>query len=176
MKRVAAIVALLALGACGVVAPSYRDQDVRIASLAAFDPVRYAGDWVEVARFPVPFQAGCVDTRARYGPPVDGALSVENVCTTDEGRVRRISGSAALVGPGRLKVRLGSVPFAGDYWVLWVDESYETAVVGVPSGRAGWVLSRESDIRADKLAAALEVLAFNGYDTSALIYRGGIAP
>ena len=47
-----------------------------------------------------------------------------------------IGGEARIVGPGRLKVRLDGVPVQADYWVLWVDEGYRTAAVGVPSGRA----------------------------------------
>ncbi|MEM7518126.1 MAG: lipocalin family protein, partial [Planctomycetota bacterium] len=75
---------------------------------------------------------------------------------------------AEIVGPGRLTVRLDGVPFGADYWVLWVDESYRTAVIGVPSGRAGWILNREPTISPDRLTAALEVLTFNGYDVAAL--------
>ncbi len=81
-----------------------------------------------------------------------------------------------MVGPGRLEVRLGSVPFiAADYWVLWVDESYRTAVVGTPNGRAGWILNRDPEIPADRLAAAREILDFNGYDLSRLemVPQGG---
>ena len=55
------------------------------------------------------------------------------------------------------------MPFAADYWVLWVDDDYRTAVVGVPSGRAGWILSRTPDLPEDRLEAARDVLAFNGY-------------
>ena len=74
-----------------------------------------------------------------------------------------------MVGPGRLKVRLPSVPFvAADYWVLWTDEDYRTAVVGAPNGRSGWILNRTPDIRADRLDAARDVLEFNGYDLGRL--------
>lgn len=168
--RARALVLALVLAACA--APSYRDTDVPIASAAAFDPARYAGLWYEVARFPVPFQAGCVGTTARYTPRPDGTLGVVNTCRDGAlgGPVKRIEGTARPTGPGRLAVRFEGVPFiAGPYWVLWVDDGYETAVVGVPSGRAGWVLSRTPAIRADKWRAALEVLDFNGYDTGRLV-------
>ena len=38
----------------------YRDTDQPIASKALFEPDRYLGLWYEVARYPVPFEAGCV--------------------------------------------------------------------------------------------------------------------
>lgn len=169
---IAAIVPLLA--ACAAI-PSYRDTSVPITSYAAFDPSRYQGTWHEIARYPVPFQAGCGQSKAIYGPADPGRLSVENVCPKN-GTESRIRGIADVVGPGRLEVRLGRVPFAGDYWVLWVDEDYSTAVVGVPSGRAGWILNRSPSIAADRFEAARRVLRFNGYRPDDLLVVGEVRP
>ena len=165
--RAAAFLLLLLLAGCGT---SYRDTDVPISSAAAFDPVRYEGLWYEIARFPVFFQEGCVAVTAEYELRNDGSLGVLNSCRDGalDGPLRTIAGEARVTGPGRLEVRLGAIPFAAPYWVLWVDDTYETAVVGVPSGRAGWVLARTPTIRADRWEAAREVLSFNGYDVSAL--------
>lgn len=148
----------------------YRDTDAPIASKAVFDPARYLGVWHEVARYPVPFEAGCFGVTAEYGLRDDGLLSVLNICRNADGSEKsRIAGTAEIVGPGRLKVRFATVPFvAADYWVLWTDEDYRTAVVGAPNGRSGWILNRDPVIRADRLAAARDVLAFNGYDLSRL--------
>ncbi|MEM6386175.1 MAG: lipocalin family protein [Pseudomonadota bacterium] len=151
----------LLLTACA--GSSYRDPAVNITSMAVFEPERYAGLWYEVASFPTPFQSGCTDTQADYGLAPDGGLTVRNACLRN-GALSVIEGTASVVGPGRLKVRLDGVPFAADYWVLWVDEGYRTAVIGTPSGRAGWILNRSPSIPADRLAAAEEVLRFNGYD------------
>ncbi|MEP5200987.1 MAG: lipocalin family protein, partial [Paracoccaceae bacterium] len=87
-----------------------------------------------------------------------------------------IEGSAEVVGPGRLKVRLGNIPFAGDYWVLWVDEGYRTAVVGAPSGKVGWILNRTPNIPADRLNAARQILDFNGYRLSELVMTQQVTP
>lgn len=166
MRRAVAFLVLAGLAACAAL-DSYRDRDVPMTSMAVFDPARYAGTWYEIASFPVPFQAGCSGTTATYGLAGDGGLTVRNTCTKD-GEVTTIDGTARVVGPGRLKVRLDGVPFAADYWVLWVDEGYRTAVVGVPSGRAGWILNRTPEIPEDRYRAALSVLEFNGYDISRL--------
>ncbi len=160
-----ALVPLLLVG-CAF-APSYRDTSVPITSMAMFDPEKYSGEWFEVASFPVVFQEGCSNTTATYVGLPDGKLAVLNECETPEG-TEQIAGQAEVVGPGRLEVRLEGVPFAADYWVLWVDDSYETAAVGVPSGRAGWVLSREPDISPSRLQAAIDVFEFNGYDVERL--------
>lgn len=164
MKSLLCTVVVFALTAC---ASGYRDNETSMTSMAIFDPAEYAGLWYEVASFPTPFQAGCTNTQADYTLEPDGTLSVRNACFRD-GALSVIEGTATVSGPGRLKVRLDGVPFAADYWVLWVDEGYRTAVVGTPSGRAGWVLNRTPNIPADRLAAAEEVLRFNGYDVSQL--------
>ena len=149
----------------------YRDTDVPISSKALFEPDRYLGTWYEIARFPVPFEAGCSKVTATYGPRDDGRISVLNICRNPDGSEKsRITGNAEIVGPGRLVVRFDGVPFvAGDYWVLWTDEDYQTAVVGAPNGRTGWILNRSPQIRADRLQAARDILAFNGYDVSRLM-------
>jgi apolipoprotein D and lipocalin family protein len=164
MKRVALIGLLLIAAACG---QSYRDNSVKMTSMAIFNPQQYQGLWYEVARFPTPFQTGCTHTEAEYAVLAADTLSVRNSCMKD-GQLSVIEGKATVVGPGRLKVRLGGMPFAGDYWVLWVDEGYQTAVVGAPSGRVGWILHREPEIPADRLNAARQVLDFNGYRLSDL--------
>ncbi len=167
-RLIAALGLSIVLAGCAGGPSGYRDTSVTIASAAAFDPVRYAGRWYEIARFPVPFQTGCTDTVAAYALRDDGRLGVTNTCRID-GQPRRIEGDARLVGPGRLAVRFDTVPFlSAPYWVLWVSEDYRSAVVGVPSGRAGWILHRDPAMPADRLAAAREVLDFNGYDVSRL--------
>lgn len=149
----------------------YRDRTVPIGSAALFAPERYVGTWYEVARYPVPFEAGCVGVTAEYAKLDDGGLSVKNTCRNPDGSVRStIEGRADIVGPGRLKVAFPQIPFgAADYWVLWVDEGYRTAVVGAPNGRSGWILNREPKIPRDRLKAAREVLDFNGYDLGRLV-------
>jgi apolipoprotein D and lipocalin family protein len=163
-----ALLVCLTLASC---AGTWRDTEVPMRSVAEIDLARYAGRWYEVARFPVVFQQGCTATTADYALLADGSLSVVNSCRqgSPEGPVNRISGTATATGPGQLSVRLGRIPFAGPYWVLWVAEDYRTAVVGVPSGRAGWVLHRSPDIPPERLERARAVLAANGYDTDRLM-------
>ncbi|PUB12085.1 lipocalin family protein [Yoonia sediminilitoris] len=171
-----ALVFLIALAGCatqdsGGLFSVYRDTAAPIASKAVFDPARYLGTWHEVARYPVPFEAGCVGVTATYGLRDDGLLSVLNICRNADGSEKsRISGTAEIVGAGRLKVQFASVPFVrADYWVLWTDDAYRTAVVGAPNGRSGWILNRTPDIRADRLQTARDILEFNGYDLSRLM-------
>ncbi len=162
-----ALSVLLGLGAC---APVWRDTGVPMRAVADLDVAAYAGRWYEIARFPVRFQEGCTATVAEYGLRDDARLSVRNACRigAPDGPERSISGSAWVVEGGRLSVQLGWIPFPAPYWVLWVDEEYETAVVGVPSGIAGWILARSPEISEERLAEARSVLEAAGYDVSRL--------
>lgn len=164
------VFAFLILASCAPLAV-YRDTAAPISSKAVFDPTQYVGLWYEVARFPVPFEDGCAGVTAEYGLRDDGLLSVRNICRNADGTERsRMNGSAEIVGPGRLKVRFDNIPFvAADYWVLWTDDGYRTAVVGAPDGKSGWILNRDPEIPADRLNAARDILEFNGYDIRRLM-------
>lgn len=164
-----AICAFILLSACG---SQYRDTSAPITAQADFDAAQYLGKWYEIARYPVPFQEGCTATTATYQAIDNESISVLNQCRQGDpaGPLDQIKGSARIVAPGQLKVRFNSVPFLrAPYWVLWVDPDYQTAVVGVPNGRAGWILARSPEIPPKTRAKAENILRENGYDPTALI-------
>ncbi len=53
-----------------------------------------------------------------------------------------------------------------ELWVIWVDDGFRTAAIGAPDGRYGWIIDRRPEGGEDRLAAAAEILAFNGYDVA----------
>lgn len=164
----------LGLAACG--GPVYRDTDVPLRTVDAVELDRYAGRWYEIARFPVSFQEGCVAVTADYAVRPDGRVDVLNACRqgTLDGPLERADAVARAVDAtnARLKVRFVPwLPFAeGDYWIIHLDEDYRTAVVGVPSGSAGWILSRTPEIAPERLDAALAALEAGGYDIARLAF------
>ena len=168
MYRVMMATALLVLNACAP-APAVQQgfrRDAPITSIVFFDPARFAGDWVEVAAFRAAGAAPCAGARSRYSPNPDGSLTVvEQSCARSDLAARQ--GTAVLTGPGRLSVTTGGETEI--YWMLWVDEGYRTAVVGMPSGKLGFILNRDAVIPPDRLNAAREILEWNGYDLSRLV-------
>src|SRR6056297_2606185 len=110
IMRPVILAGLLALTTCGQTPEgtptisflqSYRDTSVPIGSKADLDTERYLGLWYEIARFPVPFEAGCVGVTAEYDLIEPGLISVLNTCRTPDGSVRTaIEGQAEIVGPG----------------------------------------------------------------------------
>jgi apolipoprotein D and lipocalin family protein len=151
------LTACLWLAACvgvGREAPGFRAAGAPIWSAAAFAPAEVSGNWQQVAAFatgPLGCRGGAVTV-----DPVPGGFAVTGILCLD-GTARKVDALARPIGPGRL-----SVEGEEDWWVLWVDEGYRTLAVGTPSGRFGFVLDR-GRIPQDRLAAAAEIFAFNGY-------------
>lgn len=121
------------------------------APVRELDLARYGGRWHEIAHLPMFFQRHCVDRiTATYSPQPDGSIEVRNACATKDGTVDESVGTAKpVVGhPGQLKVRfapafLSWLPMVwADYWVVDLDPDYRWAVVGGPSRKYMWVLSR----------------------------------
>ena len=169
----ATTLAALALSAC-VGGGDYRDQSVPITTVPSVDLNRYQGVWYEIARFPVSFEEGCVGVTAEYTLNPDGSVKVVNTCR--EGSLsappRRATASAEASDDTGAKLKVDFVPYvpftAGDYWVLDIDEGYQTVVVGTPSGFAGWILARQPQIDDARLQRGIAALKRNGYDTSQL--------
>lgn len=167
VKKLAALLLCSTLAACS---GSYRDTSVTMDVVSKLDVQRYTGVWYEYARFPVLFQRGCTDTTAEYQIIDENTVSVYNRCLVDSGtRVKDITGEATIEGIGKLKVSFPQVPFVkSPYWVLWVDDEYEVAVVGTPNGSAGWILSRSTEPSQKHIDKARSALTEAGYDVSKL--------
>ncbi|MCX7670601.1 MAG: lipocalin family protein [Anaerolineae bacterium] len=147
-------------------------QAGEVRAVGNLDLNRYLGTWHEVARYPVIFQRGCTRSKAVYRKIDDRRISVTNSCVRN-GKVTEIEGDAIVAGPGKLKVSFFRfLPFRADYWVLYVDKTYSTAVVGGPGRRAAWILSRTPNRSRASLAPALRALERNGYDISAIRFEG----
>ena len=166
--RIGAIVAMVGLAllsACGR-APTdpvnRRDPSAFISSASLFDPARFAGDWRVVGSH----TAGCVGAKQHWERTATG-WDLSGVDCTGPAPAA-LSARADLVGPG------GRIMPSGGYgdealWVLWMDQDYRVAALGAPSGHHAVILAREGAAqRADLIAAAREVLAFNGYAPSGL--------
>lgn len=136
------------------------------------EPQRYVGKWYEIARYPVWFERGCVGVTADYELREDGRIDVLNTCREGEldGPVRTADAVARIVDEetnAKLKVTF-FWPFAGDYWIIGVDEEYEWAVVGEPSRQTLWILAREPQLQEEVLNGILAMLPEKGYEPSML--------
>lgn len=148
---------------------SFRAVAAPIYSNAVFDLARIEGQWHQVAAFAGPTATACRSGEAVFSPKAGGMQASYDLCLS--GQTVEGAGVVNLTGPGRFAVS-GSGGTAQDWWVLWVDEGYRTLVIGTPSGAFGFILNRGKALPSDRLAAAREVLDFNGYDVGRLTSYG----
>ncbi|MFZ3202304.1 MAG: lipocalin family protein [Pseudomonas sp.] len=177
MRVFAGLLAVAVLAGCansgtGVVPPKTVD---------AVDLQRYQGTWYELARLPMFFQRNCAQSEARYDLLDDGRVEVNNRCRTLEGEWQEAKGQAVPQVAGqtdKLWVRFDNwfsslLPGVakGEYWVLYLDDDYQTALVGHPNRDYLWLLARTPQVAPAMRDKLLEVARGQDYDTDALIWR-----
>jgi apolipoprotein D and lipocalin family protein len=142
--------------------------------LTAVDNVdlrRYAGKWYEIARYPNRFQRNCQsDTTAIYTLRDDGKVQVVNACREKDGKVTTARGTAKVVDKktnAKLKVTF-FWPFYGDYWVIGLDPDYQYAIVGEPSRKYLWILSRTPSLEEATYQGVLRLVETLGYEQGKL--------
>ncbi|MFP6850551.1 MAG: lipocalin family protein [Pseudomonas sp.] len=177
MRLVIALAAVAVLAGCansgtGVVPPQTVDK---------VDLQRYQGTWYEQARLPMFFQRNCAQSEAHYELQAGGTLGVINRCRTLDGEQQEVKGEAMAQVPGetnKLWVRFDNwvstlLPglTKGEYWVLYLDDDYQSALVGHPNRKYLWLLTRDQDLSPQTRETLLAEARKRGYDTSELIWR-----
>lgn len=135
---------------------------------------KYMGKWYEIARLPAPFERHCFNTQAEYSRNEDGTVNVVNSCTRGslEGKTSVSQGIAFLDNPSNhamLKVQF-QWPFTGDYQVIDVGKNYEYALVGTPSRKYLWILSRTQELENNILEHLISFAKELGFNTDKLIF------
>lgn len=139
---------------------------------------KYVGKWYEIAHFPMYFQRKCVsDTTANYAVNSDKTIAVINRCRTKTGDFISSEGVAYPQNEGNSKLKVSFLPSGlrwipftkGDYWVLRVDSDYRVVLVGGPSDKYLWILSREPYLDAATYHSYVQTARDYGYDVSKLV-------
>lgn len=139
---------------------------------------RYVGKWYEIARFDQKFQRGCTATTAEYSKN-GKELKVVNSCHlgSPDGKLKTGVARAWIVDKNtnaKLKVqfflRRFRLPiFAGNYWIIDLDENYQRAIIGDPSRKYLWFLSREKTMDEATYLEMVQTAENLGFDTSKLL-------
>ncbi len=166
-----AIFAGVLLQGCAALGPKHPVGNAAVPQPAkAVELDRYLGRWYEMARYEQSFQKDCEGVTADYARREDGKISVLNACRKPDGRTTQAKGKAKVVDTvtgAKLKVSFFG-PFYGDYWVLDRADDYSWSIVGEPSGRYLWLLTREAVPAAATRDAIIARAKALGYDTSML--------
>lgn len=145
--------------------------EIPLETVPKVDLNRYIGRWYEIARYPNRFERKCDrNAMANYTLRADGKISVVNSCVTGDGKVTQSNGWAKVVdqqSAAKLKVTF-FWPFFGNYWIIDLGPNYEYAVIGEPSRKYLWILSRTAKMSDELYAEITSRLAAKGYDAGKL--------
>jgi apolipoprotein D and lipocalin family protein len=151
---------------------AYAEGSSDLTTVPSVDLNRYVGQWYEIARYPNRFQKQCAgDVTATYTAIGDSKIEVLNSCRNKDGRNEIAKGKARVADPNS-KARLRVTffwPFYGDYWIIGLDPEYRWAVVGEPSRKYLWILSRSPQMDESDYRRAVSIVREKGYDPSKLV-------
>jgi len=129
-------------------------KDEPLDPIPELDLSRYQGKWYEIARFSMIFEAFCYCATAEYGLKSDGTVSVVNTCNWGGPTKKLVSATGTAypqdpvhgtITTGRLGVAFFTKTQA-PYYVIELGENYDYALVGEPSRKYLWILSRTPTI------------------------------
>ena len=166
----AAVGILLTLIVFGCAGTAKNESPLTVVDTVDLD--RYLGKWYEIASYPAWFQKGCTGSTAEYSLLPKGKIQVINRCRKGslDGPPKESKGKAEVVDTAtnaKLKVWF-FWPFKGNYWIIDLDSDYQWAVVGEPSRKYLWILSRTPTMDEALYQRILERLKDNGYDPARL--------
>ena len=137
------------------------------------DIEKYKGNWYEIARFEHFFEKGCKNVTATYDLNKQGYIDVINRCEMiEEDSKKEALGLARVIDKStnsKLEVSFFR-PFWGDYWIIDIYGDYETALVGTPSRKYFWILSRNKTIDQNLKDQIIEKMTKEGFDPEKLIW------
>ena len=139
---------------------------------------RYLGRWYEIARLPNFFEkADMQNIVAEYTLLPSGAVGVRNSSERANGNTSQVNGVAHVVDETNAKLRvtfapepLRLMPFVwGNYWILELDADYQWAIVGEPTRKFLWILSRNPRLSEAEYESVCAKVVEKGYDVAKLI-------
>ena len=149
-----------------------------VTSVNTIELPKYLGRWYEVARLPMFFERNCAsNVTAAYSLNSDSTIKVDNQCQKKDGDKMQSIGQAVAVDESNSKLLVTFLPSwlrwtglaKAPYWVLKIDDNYTTALVGEPSRKYLWILSRTPKISPAIYQEYVAEAQRQGFDTRKLI-------
>ena len=174
MIRILALIVPTVLSSCSFVPANQsavRDTSILLSVTTRGSLEDLSGDWV--VRGSIPESASIHSVT--LAPRDDGLFNVSFNQSDCSAGCNHLSGTwpAERIAQNRLKLRTDRSG-SDEIWVLWMDESMRTAVISSRDGSTALILDRRSTGGQDRIAAARDVLEFNGYDTAQVMIFEGV--
>ncbi len=171
LVRMLAATVLIALGGCASMGGS---SSRPLRPVAHVDLPRYMGGWFVIANIPYFAEKDCFDSVEGYALRPDGRIENKFACrekSFDAPMKPKLETIATVYDPASNAE--WRVPFYKvvrvKYFVIDLDPDYRWAVVGHPSRRYGWILSRTRSLPEDTYRGILNRLSLQGYDIAKFV-------
>ena len=136
------------------------------------DLPRFMGDWYVYARIPYSLEKGKVGTLDRYAPRPDGRIQNSFLFrrASLSAPLEEWKGVAWVVNKAtNAEWRVQFIwPFRVPFLIIDLDVDYQWAVIGYPSRKLAWVLSRKTRLDSSTYRSILQRLERQGYDVTLL--------
>lgn len=155
----------------GCQTPASRSEPLR-AMDRPVELSRFMGDWYVIAHIPTFIETKAYNAVERYDLAPDGTIAT--TYTFNQG---------GFDGPLKTYRPRGTVynhttnaewrmqfvwPFQAAFLIVYLDDDYETTVIGVPGRRYAWIMARTPHLPEERLAELVSVLRDTGHDLSRL--------
>ncbi len=146
--------------------------DKDLPTVPELDLDKYAGTWYEIARLPNSFEKGLNCVTATYTIRKDGKVDVLNKGYSVEDKEFKTAEGTAWIPdvnfPGQLKVRF-FWPFSGDYFIIDLDDKYQQVLIGSPSRKYLWILSKTKTMDESEYNKMIEKASQQGFKVEELV-------
>ena len=178
MARSTRILAALAVAVGALTATSCatmgRSSPKPLRPVEHVDLQRYMGGWFVIANIPYFAEKDCVDSVEGYVLRADGRIDNKFACREKsfDAPMKHKNTTIATVYDKRTNAEW-RVPFYKvvqvKYFVVDLDPNYRWAVIGHPSRRYGWIISRTRTLPDATYRSIMERLRQQGYDTTRFV-------
>lgn len=164
-KNILLLISLLFIIGCS-------SKDVHLNTVKKVDIKKYLGTWYEIARYEHSFEKDCKNVVAIYTLKDNNSIQVVNKCTDIKtNKIKEVKGSAYSIDKTNTKLKVTFFwPFYGDYWIIDLDNKYTYAVIGEPSRKYFWILSRSKQLKKEIKKEILKKLKKYGYSSEKIVW------
>ncbi len=164
------VCACAALAGCQ--SPSADGENAPLKTVPSVDLPRFMGDWYVIANIPTFLERGAHNAIESYRLTEDGTVATTFTFNRGsfDGPVRTLRPTGFIHDrETNAEWRMQFLwPFKAAFLVIYLDETYETTIIGVPSRKYVWVMARTPTIPESKYRDLVAFLDSVGYDTAKL--------
>lgn len=148
-------------------------QDNSDQTVDYVDLEKFMGDWYVISILPNPIEKNVVNGIENYQLNEKGGVDITYTFFKDspQGKKKVMHPKADIFNKetnSEWRVQF-FWPIKFPYLVIYLDEEYETTVIGVANKKYAWVMSRKPKITAEKYAEVLDRMKELEYDVDKLV-------